>query len=696
MITRIAMIHFVLLFSTATFAEPVAWWNFDDEEKNIAVDIAKKTNDNILGNHWYKKGVKGNGLKFDGHTTRIIRAATKAPQLNEFTIEAWVAPQAYPWNWTAIVNQEKNHKEGFFFGISADGNIGLGAALTRDGQWHTCISKDRIEPLKWSHIAATINDSSMAVYINGKKSGEVTAQDLGWESLGSIRPAEESDLLIGMSQTKMYPQGTEREPSRKQLSWMVFDGLIDEIKIHDEAMTEKEIRATYEFVQPDNPQPLQWRQFPTEGSNTREFGASYTKLIYDEAWDSHWRMGEFSDVVVTFEKPVRVVFWRGINYAASYVTENNLWMGDQSLEGYSAWGCNEHMSDKQCRYSHVRIIENNPARIIVHWRYALADILYQIVNTDPLTKWGDWADEYFVIYPDAVVVRQQNLWSKEHEAPYSFWNEMEDVHKHQFQETILFNQPGTWPRDNIDPVNAMTVATMEGETFKCIWGKDLEFEEEEILNHDVVKNATIQLTNLKSKYKPFIIFEPGSKIEPWVGEDHSFWNHWPVAQLPSDGRFGPSNDRPSHTSFSNGVPVVHKNGNKHSSAMLYGLTEQPIEKLVPLARSWNHSAKLSVLDGNAKSKGYNKFQRAYELQCEKPGSKIQFKLSADKKNPLVNPAFVLENFGANNITLTRDGKQLQEKSDYRIGHEKNLNQTNLILWVNQTSTTPVTYTISSL
>ena len=30
----------------------------------------------------------------------------------------------------------------------------------------------------------------------------------------------------------------------------------------------------------------------------------------------------------------------------------------------------EPMSDKQDRYSHVRIVENNDARTVIHWRYA--------------------------------------------------------------------------------------------------------------------------------------------------------------------------------------------------------------------------------------------------------------------------------------------------------------------------------------
>ena len=139
--------------------------------------------------------------------------------------------------------------------------------------------------------------------------------------------------------------------------------------------------------------------------------------------------GDYADVVVTFDdSPVKVVFWRGVNYNASYVTENGLWMGDQSIElwsGRSGWGSSEHMADKQNRYSHVRIIENNDARVVVHWRYAITNILYQITGENPETGWGSWADEYFTIYPDRVIVRKQVLWADE------------DIH--QWQETIFFN-----------------------------------------------------------------------------------------------------------------------------------------------------------------------------------------------------------------------------------------------------------------
>ena len=92
-----------------------------------------------------------------------------------------------------------------------------------------------------------------------------------------------------------------------------------------------------------------------------------------------WRSGDYPDVAVKFDElPVSIIYWRGTNYGPSYLTENNKWMSDQSSETGTEYGCAEHMADKQNRYSHVRIIENTPARILVHWRYASADITYQL------------------------------------------------------------------------------------------------------------------------------------------------------------------------------------------------------------------------------------------------------------------------------------------------------------------------------
>ena len=68
------------------------------------------------------------------------------------------------------------------------------------------------------------------------------------------------------------------------------------------------------------------------------------------------------------------------------------------------------MSDKQNRYSHVRVLQNNDARAVIHWRYALCEAEhYGLANVDPFTGWSDWTDEYYTIYPDGSAVREAAL-----------------------------------------------------------------------------------------------------------------------------------------------------------------------------------------------------------------------------------------------------------------------------------------------
>lgn len=688
----------IVIFPCNGQNKPVAWWNFENNDGKTVIDKVSGVSDSIKGNYWFSDGVSGKCLKLDGYTSHVVRAANMAPVLeNAFTIEAWVAPQTYPWNWTGIVDQEKNHKEGFFFGLNAEGKVGLGIAVGAERKWVMCISGEKLELLKWSHIAATLDSNGeMSVFINGKKRGNLSLGKTEW-----TKPAISTDLRIGRSHSKMSPQGTEREPSQKILSYLNFDGLIDEVKIFDNAMDPEEINREYEQQKPKIAQPLKYRKFPTEGSGRRIFGAINTTLKYDETWDKLWRIGDYSDIVVTFNKPIRMVFWHGTSYGACYVTENEKWMGDQSLESNEwmddqkfdsinplpdKWGCAEHMSDKRCLYSNVKIIENNPARVIVKWRYNPCYITYGQAHVDELTGWGDWAEEYFVIYPDAVAVRHQVLWTSRWGVVANTANwPAPGVPWHQFQETIFFNQPGTRPEDNVED-GALSLANSEGNSYTFQWRTKISDVEQKKAGRTKVPNANIQLTNLKSDYKPFIIFEPGSTIDPWVGREFAFWNHWPVAQIPSDGRVAITKDRPGHTSLSCGAPIAHdgKRGT-HECITLYGLINKPIEALVPLERSWNNAPELKILKGEIIYNGYDKFQRAYILKCENGSSKTDIQLTGSKGSPIVNPAFVLKGWGDKKVAILINGKKCEEGTNFRVGYENHLEGTDLILWFDLSS-----------
>src|SRR5512139_1971848 len=100
------------------------------------------------------------------------------------------------------------------------------------------------------------------------------------------------------------------------------------------------------------------------------FGANYTRLKYTKQWERLWRVGDHPDILVRFAAHrCRLVFWRGTSFVPCWVTENEIWYTNEWLEtwGRDVVSCAEPLMDRDCLFSHVRIIENSPARVMVHW-----------------------------------------------------------------------------------------------------------------------------------------------------------------------------------------------------------------------------------------------------------------------------------------------------------------------------------------
>lgn len=108
---------------------PVSWWSFDQRGEATVLDEIGRFSDPVRGHYRYVEGVSGAAIKFDEFSTVIRREADLAPALEgDFSIEAWIAPRAYPWNWCPIVMQQ-NSAGGYFFGIDAEGRFGLRVAV---------------------------------------------------------------------------------------------------------------------------------------------------------------------------------------------------------------------------------------------------------------------------------------------------------------------------------------------------------------------------------------------------------------------------------------------------------------------------------------------------------------------------------------------------------------------------------------
>ena len=693
---RLAVLIFlgaaIMPFSSRTFAQaqgPVARWSFDAATGAVVRDTLSGTDDKVGGFYKYVPGVSGNALRFDGYTTSVVRKAEKAPKLHgSFSVEAWIALDTYPWNWVPIVDQEEDRQTGYFFGVDAFGHVGLQVAV--NGVWQTVTSTAQIPLKKWAHLAGTYTDNrGLTIYLDGNEVGSLAAS-------GPMLTAETQDLLIGRVRESALPFPSF-SISPHDAVWYSLDGILDDVSIYDHSLSAEQVQQAYAPVHAPAGDAIPWPVLPSGPPGAGPFGAFYSTLKFEDTWDRLRRIGPDSDVVVRFDdSPIRLVFWQGTNYIPAWVTENGKWFTDEFLESYSS-GCPENgdcepMSDKQGRYSHVNILESSDARVVVHWRYALAEVEHYLgANPDPLTRWFDWTDEYWTVYPDGVAIRKQVL------------RPTDQTQGYEWQETIIINPPGQRPDDDINP-DALTLANMKGETATYTWfpkasGVYGDLHQPKAI--DKPEHPNIQWVNLKSDWKPFEIVSPThARFEVFnVAKSYfSFgcWNHWPITQIPSSGRYCVAADRASHSSLSHIFwDTYATNENSITKILMDGLTTQSAAELAPLAKSWVSPPQIDVVGEGYQSEGYDPAQRAFMVVRNNADMPVALELNfrASDSSPIVNPAIVIKNWGEAAAQLKINGKPANWDKDSRRGYVKHLEGTDLVVWIRQTSTTPVQITL---
>lgn len=603
----------------------------------------------LEGNFQYVDGAAGKALRFDGYTTGMTVPVAQLPSLEHgFAAEGWFAFNTYPWELLPLLDGEKARQAGFLLGVDAFGHLSLGASI--NGQWQTTTSTAAIPLKRWVHIVGRYQtdgeNGTISVWLDGKKLAEQPVH-------GSFNPAAKTDLLIGRVReaTLPFPQA-EIRPA--QPIWYSLDGMLDELTVIPGDRSESEIRSDSAAITPPQGEVLPWQQMPSGGPGPNRFGAAYASLRYEEPWERLRRVGPDSDVVVRFPgSSVRLVFWQGLNYVPAWVSENDKWYTDEFLEVWNE-GCPdggdcEPMSDKQERFSRVRILESNDVRAVVHWRYALVEAVnLKGAWADPRTGQFDWADEYWTIYPDATAIRKQVLHSSHPDAV------------HEWQETIVLHQPGSRPEDDIRD-DAVTLANMQGQSRTYSWTpkRDAAFRNPTGPANPDLPQPNMQMVNLKSTWKPFQIVPPEGVSADFYNNEKSFfefecWNHWPVAQIASSDRACVTDDRPSHSSLSHlfWQPSAHT-ADSATKLLLSGLTPKPLTELLPMAKAWLSPPALQISGDDFVNEGFNPAERAYVLRAraDHPRQPLTLSFQASPASPLFHPAILIRGWGEQPVKL---------------------------------------------
>jgi hypothetical protein len=639
--------------------------------------------------HW-RGGVSGAALQMDGWTSQVQLEKDLSQQVSDrVTLDAWIAIAAYPWNTCPIIQQvdvtDGQEGNGLMLAMEADGKPSMWVTVRGDdGSRRISLKADElISRFRWTRLTGVVDASgrgcTLHLYVDGRKVAETQ------DAAGRLALAADAPLRVaqGVKRMPYLPVGKGQYPSQYS-----FDGLVDEVGIFNTALTEGQLEkgtAAYKLTEQrrNNPDMIR-RVLPAGEKDWNDFGARYTHLPFHESWNKMFRVSGHPDIVVSFDKmPCRFVLWHGAGYIPMLVSENGRWYSNEFNENW--WkGCCEPMSDKKMVFGRVHILEQSPARVVLKWRYPLSTVGYEISYEDPETGWGNWSTWYMTIYPDGSIVKRMRIY-------------MSESRRHEWQESMAIMGPEQRPEAVIDTTPALTVATHDGTIRRYSW---IGEPPQEVDYTDTI----LHIVNMKARFDPYSIqrIQGGDIYKARGGTGYSAfpaWNHWPVAQLTSDGRHATFPDRTAHSSlthiFWDDSTPFGQQGLFQEKLLLEGMSDKPVEELLPLAKSWLEPAVgESLTEGLAVE--YDPAQRAYVLTRDNGGVKqLNVKLATSPQSPIVNPVFVVANWGGDKTAkISIDGKEADDSIDVRQGVVRRANGVNaLVVWIEMSTTKPLQVTI---
>jgi hypothetical protein len=401
----------------------------------------------------------------------------------------------------------------------------------------------------------------------------------------------------------------------------------------------------------------------SSGRRLGEFRQKLTKFApelprhFSAERTSHSYGGVAADAIrVQFPFPAQFVFWRGANYVPWWEMDQ-MAMSNEFVEswGGGGQGCNEPMQDRECRYSRVDLLESSPARAVVRWRYALNDAHYRIYH-------NEWVDEYYVLYPDGVGVRQVDLWANV-------------AAQHEVLDTLMVKPPGTRTGELFEDEVA-TLANLDGARVSV-----QTFSKDRAAYTNFLRDGKdfIMEFAFKDRMHPFTVFSFRDDLMPGVErgmvsvcrtlfQNADQRGHWPLSRYPLDGYNAVGLDVPTHFAFGNIHTRIDLKQQPNRWLFLIGAAESGSDTPAAHAAAWLYPAQVEVLDDSATFRGYDSSQRAYRLAAAAGVERIAVRLDAEHGD-IFHPVFLLDGGAPDTLRVSVDGRALAAQ-DYATGRTR--------------------------
>ena len=244
------LITIVVLAGTTTGVQAqsddglVADWHFDEGSGSVLKDSSRNGNDGVIYGATWVEGKYGGALSFDGvdDYVEFTYDSDFTPGKNSWTIEVWVKAPSKSTDMSIIswyrcgANPKCYTPDSAQYHLSIDEN-NKACWVVRDdnGNVYNIISHSSVADNSWHFLAVTFSSSSdfAELHMDGQLSNKTSATLTSLSDGGISIPFEIGRIFrTGWGSPNNY-----------------FNGIIDEVRIYNRALTEEEIKLHYEGKQ---------------------------------------------------------------------------------------------------------------------------------------------------------------------------------------------------------------------------------------------------------------------------------------------------------------------------------------------------------------------------------------------------------------------------------------------------------------